>query len=347
MTKSSKTETAPAPAREWRTAAMYNIGDMNKGGCGNAGMVLLRVVDTGLLIVRKAMRHEYFERNEIDTLMKLRPHPHVAKLFSTALEGDEFPGRAIGLVYCDMGSTQDVIKEIVDLGIKMPECFVLKMIEDMASAFALLHYGIDLTRGLAQVTRYRGWKPVIHGDAHGGNVLVTTVSKSVYPRFVLADFGETLRDKDHEGYPFQRYHFEDDLSYFHLAAVKTFCADTKTEVSEEVQQLIDDMHAGKLPSLDMFKRAVSIQKKRWGTDGPPPLDERLFPQGYLKQVEEYSAIQYGPEPEAGGFPKDVGGVFPLPVVEGEPYDREASARYAKDHPVECPDEQWHKYTQAW
>lgn len=97
-------------------------------------------------------------------------------------------------------------------GFVLPEPFILKIIEEMASGLTYLHTGVDLSGRLdphsSRIDRSRPWNAIVHRDIKLDNIFLTTITRSVYPRVVLGDFGHAASQRLHEelGHILPRFH---------------------------------------------------------------------------------------------------------------------------------------------
>ncbi|KAF3921820.1 hypothetical protein AA313_de0205149 [Arthrobotrys entomopaga] len=125
---------------------------------------------------------------EVKMLSTIKGGKNILKIlgFHKSERGD--PYGHIFTEFCELGDVEALFKKYGDARKYMPEGFLQQLTLDMSKALLFLERGSD---SLSQ-SRKPGWISIIHNDIKPNNIFMKSRprgSKSVYPIFVMGDFG--------------------------------------------------------------------------------------------------------------------------------------------------------------
>jgi hypothetical protein len=178
----------------------HHVEDLeNDDGYCNEGISIYTINHTDKLALCKGITIDDADQvlgehppDEVEVHKYLSPHPSIPQFFKyNPPERDPPRDPQIGRIYmeyCDRGSLLDLER----LGNQLPEAFIWHVLESLLKAFCWLHHGIRDPSHASTSAPDPNWYPVLHKDLKTANVFLTNSdSGSVYPRVLLADFGNS------------------------------------------------------------------------------------------------------------------------------------------------------------
>ncbi|KAJ4375941.1 hypothetical protein N0V83_001220 [Neocucurbitaria cava] len=184
---SSIPEASSSPADDFPAKHKYN---RRLQGGGEGTVEKWTHESTGIVLAVKVVKYDKKSvPNEVQILRDLTPHNCIIQCLGYYTQQPAPDKLSLLLDYCPGGDLFDIRGRMMkrNFGI-FTESFMWSMYDQLASALAFLHEGIDTQNPLG---RYN-WRPVVHGDMKMENVLVKSLgSKDDWSGIdlKLGDFG--------------------------------------------------------------------------------------------------------------------------------------------------------------
>lgn len=182
----------------WAIIANLAGSDEISNGAFNGGINKVKDLHTGRICIQKLLaprsssnRFSGVAEREINILRQLK-HLNIVQVVGYELPEHRCDVPSMYIEYCEQGTLEKVAERYIKRDKYVPEAFLWKVFEGLASAALHCHEGPE--ESLSGLTK--SWDPVYHRDIILTNCFLSKSDEGGYPVVKLGDFGCSVTQSD-------------------------------------------------------------------------------------------------------------------------------------------------------